>query len=86
MDIIIRKSKISWVIKDVSLVAFDRHQATAYHAFMASTRQPISRMKKKILNSKPDEYNSWVDVIQLATDAGVIGYGTKLRKEWLNDK
>lgn len=79
---ILRKSKIGWVLTPTSIIAFDKIQATIYHAYGMPTRQPISAMRKTLLKSKPEEYNSWVDVIGLARKQGVIGYGTRLKDEW----
>lgn len=82
---ILRKSKISWVVSDSSVVAFDKWQATIYHTFGAPTKQSIGLMGERILSSKPDEYNNWVEVISLAQSQGVSGYATRIRKEWLEE-
>lgn len=79
---IIRKSKIGWVLSEDSIVAFDRIQATIYHTYELTNRQPFDRMKLKIMMSGPEEYNSWVDVLDLAVKEGIRGYGTRLKQEW----
>lgn len=78
MKKVIRKSKIGWVLTDDSIIAFDRLQATVYHVYELTNRQPFDMMRMKIKNSEPDEYNSWVDVLDLAVKQGVRGYGTKI--------
>lgn len=79
---IIRKSKIGWVLTNETITAFDKFQATIYHTYDLTNKQPFDRMKTKILQSGPNEYNSWVDVINLAVNHGMRGYGTKLHREW----
>lgn len=78
MKKIIRKSKLGWVLTDDTITAFDNLQATVYHVYELTNRQPFDVMKLKIANSKPEEYNSWVDVLDLAVKQGVRGYGTKI--------
>ena len=82
---IIRKSKIGWVVGEYTLVAFDRLQATLYHSYEAPNKQPLERMKQKVLESEPSEYNSWVDVVCLAREEGICGYGTRLKSEWFDE-
>ena len=82
---IIRKTKISWVITPDTVVAFDKIQATLYHVFENANKQPLARMKRIILKSTPDELNSWVEVIGLARQEGLIGYGTRLKREWFEE-
>lgn len=82
---IIRKSKIGWVLTRNTIIAFDRLQATLYHVYELTNRRPFDVMRMKILKSKPDEYNSWPDVISLAIKQGVRGYGTKVRREWFTE-
>ena len=79
---IIRKSKIGWVLADSRLIAFDKIQATIYHSYDTPNKKPLEEMKSRVENSKADELNSWVDVINLAREKGLRGYGTRLYKEW----
>ena len=79
---IVRKSKISWVIKRDVIIAFDALQATAYPSYGASSRQPLNELRKAILKSNDNELNTWVDAIELTQKLGIIGYGTRRRKEW----
>lgn len=67
------------------MIAFDKLQATLYHTYELTNRQPFDIMRMKIMKSKPEEYNSWVDVIDLAVKQGVRGYGTKVRSEWFTE-
>ena len=78
MKKIIRKSKLGWVLTDETITVFDRLQATIYYSYDLTNKHPFEVMKKKILNSKPEEYNSWVDVIDLAVKQGINGYGTRI--------
>lgn len=82
MKKIIRKSKVSWVITDTTLTAFDQIQATVYHAFETPNKRPLDEMRYEVEHSTPDELNSWADVISLALNKGLRGYGTKLQHEW----
>ncbi len=78
----IKKSKIKWVITDNYVVAFNKLQATVYYTYDLTNRVPFDRMKMKILKSTPEEYNSWPDIIDLASKHGLKGHYAKLRKEW----
>lgn len=82
---IIRKSKIGWVLTEDTITAFDKFQATVYHVYELTNRQPFDRMKMVIYNSKPEELNSWVDVINLSIQYGVRGYGGRTKQEWFEE-
>ena len=82
---ILRKSKICWVLQENSMTAFDSLQATAYHVYELTNRQPFDEMKQIIESSRDSEYNSWVDIIDLSMKKGVKGYGTKIRPEWFEE-
>lgn len=79
----IKKSKIRWVLSDDYIVALGKLQATIYYTYDLTNRVPFDVMRKRVLRSKPEEYNSWADIIELATKHGVVGHGAKIRKEWL---
>lgn len=79
---IIRKSKIGWVLTTDTITAFDKIQATVYHTYDLTNRQPFDKMKRIVRKSQPNEYNSWVDVLDLAMKHGLRGYGTRVREEW----
>ena len=78
MKKIIRKSKLGWVLTDDTITVFDKIQATVYHTYELTNRNPFDVMRTKIEHSKPDEYNSWVDAVDLAVKQGLRGYGTKI--------
>lgn len=81
----IRKTKVNWLVSDTSLIAFDRIQATVYHAYDTPNKQPLDEMKKIILQSGANEYNTWADVIDLAIKKGIRGYGIRLKREWFTE-
>lgn len=76
---IVRKSKINWLLSPEIIVAFDKIQATGYNVY-ENPKQSLEEMKIIILQSKPDEYNNWVDVVELAIKKGMRGYGTRIPK------
>lgn len=82
---IIRKSKIGWVLTQDTMTAFDNLQATLYHVYDLTNRGPFDKMKMKVLYSQPEEYNSWVDVLDLAVKCNMRGYSTRVRREWFNE-
>lgn len=81
---VIRKTRINWVLSDTAIIAFDNLQATCYNIFNGQNKRHFADMTDIILSSDDTDYNSWVDVICLAQDMGMIGYGTRIRQEWLN--
>lgn len=82
----IQKTRIGWVLAEDYVIAFDKWQATIYNAYGAIGRVLVEEMKNQIVKSKPDELNSWVDVIELAQHMGIKGYGTVLKPKWENKK
>lgn len=82
---ILKRGKIFWKIADESVVAFDKRQATIYHVYECPSKKSLESMKYRLLHSNPDEYSNWVEVISLAMEVGIKGYGTKVRKSWFND-
>lgn len=78
----IKKSKIKWILTDDFIVALDKLQATIYYTYDLTNRGPFDKMRRRILKSKPNEYNSWVDILDLASKYGLVGHGAKIRKEW----
>lgn len=79
----IKKSKIKWILSDDYIVALGKLQATIYYTYDLTNRVPFDKMRRKVLKSKPDEYNTWADVLDLASKHGIIGHGAKIRQEWL---
>lgn len=79
---ILTRGKIYWLISDDSIIAFDKHQATVYQSFGCPNRHPFVQMKRLLSSSRENEYGTWVDVIGLAMKVKIIGYRTKLKKEW----
>ena len=77
---IIEKTKITWLIADTSITAFDNLQATMYSVYGSSDKESFENMKVLVECSTPEEYNNWVDIIELAQKMGVIGYGTRRPK------
>lgn len=78
MKKIIQKSRLGWIITDDSITVFDKIQATIYHTYDLTNRQPFYNMVEKILKSNPNELNSWVDAVDLSVKQGVRGYGTRV--------
>lgn len=77
----IKKTKINWLIKDDSVIVFDKYQATCYIDMSARNRTKFDEFKNELLNNN-EEYNGWVDIMCLAQEKGIIGYGTRVKKEW----
>ena len=83
---IIRKTKINWILTESTIIAFDSIQATIYYSFDVINKQfQFDEMRRIIRRSKPDELNSWVDVLVLAQEKGIRGYGTRLKQEWFEE-
>lgn len=82
MSIIIRKTKINWLLQDNCIIAFDKLQATCYNILNGQNKKNFDLMTNLLAKSSPDEYNNWVDAICLAQDMEMIGYGTRVRQEW----
>lgn len=76
---LIKWGKISWVVSEDYLVAFDKLQATMYYTYDLPSRTQFELMKKEVLGK---ELKSWVDVIELALKYDMVGHGARLRDEW----
>lgn len=80
MELLIDKGKLKWLIREDCLVVFDNIQATCYSAFWSNPDNLFSGMRRAVLNSKPSEYDNWVEVIGLATEYKVRGQGARIPK------
>ena len=78
----IKKDGITWVVSDDYVVALGRLQATIYYTYDLTNRQPFDNMRRKILRSRPDEYNDWASIIGLANRYGITGHNARFRQEW----
>lgn len=79
---IIRKTKIGWVVNDNTVIAFDKNQATCYHIYNAPSHKNFEMLQERVLLSNDNELNSWVDVICLSQEMEIIGYATRIKREW----
>ena len=75
----IKRGKISWVISDETLIAFDKLQATMYYTYDLTNRLPFDLMKREVLKK---DTPSWVDVIELAMKYDMVGHGARVKNEW----
>lgn len=78
----IAKKHIIWILSDNYMVALGKLQATIYYTYDLTNRIPFDKMRRKVLKSRPDEYSSWADIMELANECGLIGHNARFREEW----
>lgn len=85
MNILIKRGRLCWLVKDSSVIAMDNLQATCYHSYGSSIKLPIERLKKIVLNSKENELDTWEKAITLTQNLGIRGYGTTIKRSWFEE-
>ena len=78
MSLLLRRGKISWLIENKIITAFDKIQATAYYMYSAPNEHCLNNMRKTLVESKETEYSTWADVIELAQKHHLKGYSTSI--------
>lgn len=79
---IIKRGKITYYISDSSVVVgVGKHQYISYNVYNSPSRSSLAEFKKRLINSKPDQYDNVIDQIDLARKCNLIGSGT-VRPKW----
>lgn len=79
---IIHKQKLHFLFKQDGVVIFDKLQATSFNCYGNTNRQSLDTFMRTLRNSNKDEYDSWLDVLDLSSRLGVIGNGARLQQQW----
>lgn len=82
---LIKRGKLNWLLRRSSVVVYDDYQATIYHSYGMPTRTALLELKTRIRQSNTNELTTWVDAIELTQSLGIRGYGTELRKRWIEE-
>jgi len=64
------------VVEDERVTVFDSLQATVYAPYFSGNDNLFGQMKEYLLTSEDTEYESWVDILTLASVCRVYGCGT----------
>ena len=80
MEKVLRRGRLTWIVKDNSIVVFDNIQATVYAPYMSPNDNLFPQMKEFLLTSEDGEYSNWVDAVCLAQVCRMIGQGTRIPK------
>jgi len=79
---IINRGKITYYLSENSVVvAIGKHQYISYNIYNSPSRSNLNEFKKRIINSKPNEYSSAIDQIDLARKCNLVGTGT-IKPKW----
>ena len=78
----IHKQKLHFLFKQDGVIIFDKLQATSFNCYGNTNRQSLDTFMRTLQNADEDEYDSWLDVLDLSSKLGVIGDGTRLQQQW----
>jgi len=78
---ILKRGKLTYYVRDESVIVDTGFQAIAYTVYMLQNRKPFYEFKRVLLASQPDEYDTVVKQITLAQDYKLKGVGTQVPKE-----
>lgn len=79
---IVRRGKITYYISENAVVVgVGGHQFISYNVYNSPSRSNLSDFKKRILASKPNQFDNVIDQIDLARKCNLIGTGT-VRPKW----
>lgn len=78
---IITRGKITyWIDENSVVVGVGGHQFISYNIYNSPSRSNLAEFKKRIANSKENQYNNVIDQIDLARKCNLIGTGTQKPK------
>lgn len=84
MEKILHRGKLTWVVREKSILVYDKIQATLYVPYISPNDHLFLQMRTFLLNSKPTEYGDWVEAILLAQKCKVKGMGARYPKIDIN--
>ena len=75
---IIRRGNITYFISETAVVVgIGKYQFVSYNIYNSPSRSNLADFKKRIIASKPDQYDNVVDQIDLARKCNLVGTGTQ---------
>lgn len=78
---IITRGKIVYYLSDNSVVVgVGGGQYISYNIYNSPSRSSLAEFKKRLVNSKENQYNNVIDQIDLARKCNLIGSGTQKPK------
>jgi len=79
---IVKRGKITYYLSDTAVVVgVGGSQYISYNIYNSPSRSSLGEFKKKILASKPTQYDNVVDQMDLAQKCKLIGTGTT-KPDW----
>jgi hypothetical protein len=79
---IIKRGKITYYISESAVVVgIGRYQFVSYNVYNSPSRSSLADFKRRIINSKPDQYGNATDQVDLARRCNLIGTGT-VKPKW----
>lgn len=77
MKKILQRGRLTIVVEDGRITVFDSLQATMYAPYMSPNDHLFEQMKEFLITSEDTEYESWVDILTLASACRMTGCGVK---------
>ena len=79
---IVKRGKMTyWLSESSVVVGINDRQFVSYNIYNSPSRSNLAEFKKRILASKPNQYDNVIDQIDLARNCNLIGSGTQ-RPKW----
>lgn len=82
---VVVRGKVTYYITDTSVVVkVSSKQYISYNIYNSPSRQSLGDFKKRILASKPHQYNNVVDQMDLAQKCKLVGSGVT-KPSWIEE-
>lgn len=82
---IIKRGRLTyWIDENAVVLGVGSGQYISYNVYNSPSRSSLAEFKKRIINSKEDQYDNVVDGIDLARKCNLIGTGT-IKPKWVEE-
>jgi hypothetical protein len=82
---IIKRGKMTYYLSENAVVVgISKYQFISYNIYNSPSRSNLVDFRKRIANSKEDQYNSVTEQINLAQKCNLIGTGTQ-KPKWIEE-
>lgn len=81
---VVKRGNIIYYIADTSVVVKVGAQYISYNIYNTPSRSSLGDFKKKILASKPTQYASVIDMMDLAQKCKLVGSGAR-KPSWIGE-
>jgi hypothetical protein len=81
---VVKRGVVTYYLSENSILVSVGNQTITYNIYNSPARAGLGEFRKKILNSKEDQYNNALEQMDLARKCNLIGSSIR-RPEWMVD-